>query len=671
MFRAKSILILLLFCQWLGLQGQNDALINEIKDKISKANDAQLFPLINNLAWEYRFAYPDSTIYYANQAYELGKAQFLKKGLAQSLNYIGVAYDKKGEPINAYEKFTAAFALAEKQKDSTQIAYSNNNLGRLLSDQGIHVKALDYFIKARKMFEFLKDSSGQAYVYQSIGRIFLAQNDFVKANQNFAKAYELRIALGNTRDIMAALLYLGDVSSESGAIDEALYYFKKADSVGRVINDRINLAEIHIFMAKNYLAKNMLDSAQLLSDQGLKVITSQNALRTLPEALLVRGEVMTALSRLAEAESFYRQALTIAEKTKELDVKLKAHYLLWKLAEAAGKKAEGIHHYNQYLIIQDSLKDLEVTRHLERLQFEIEIQNRDMQTQLIRAKDEAIIQRAQLQNIILSIATFFTVVVISILWRNNKKKQEVNKKLLDQNHKLEELNHVKDTLMSIVAHDLKSPINRISGLVNLIEMDKSADSTHQYIGIIKKTAQSGLSLIGDLLDLNATEEIKLKPVAKTFDLSKTIKESIEHYHEAINVKNISIEIKTERGCIVHSDISFVGRIVDNLLSNAIKFSPIKTKISLNFGSNEKEFFITVKDEGPGFSDKDKTQLYQKFKKLSAQPTAGESSNGLGLAIVKNLTDSLGGRIELKSEVGKGSEFTVTITHALVLAAEVI
>ena len=70
--------------------------------------------------------------------------------------------------------------------------------------------------------------------------------------------------------------------------------------------------------------------------------------------------------------------------------------------------------------------------------------------------------------------------------------------------------------------------------------------------------------------------------------------------------------------------------------------------------------IAVKDQGPGFSDKDKSYLFQKFKKLSARPTAGESSNGLGLAIVKTLVDRLKGRIDLVSEQGRGSQFIVNL-----------
>ena len=104
------------------------------------------------------------------------------------------------------------------------------------------------------------------------------------------------------------------------------------------------------------------------------------------------------------------------------------------------------------------------------------------------------------------------------------------------------------------------------------------------------------------------------------------------------------------------DKDYLNRIVDNLISNAIKFSKKNSSIEVSAGHSSSDFWISVKDYGPGFSENDKAHLFQKFKKLSARPTAGETSNGLGLAIVKTLVDRLKGKIELISEQGKGSEF---------------
>jgi signal transduction histidine kinase len=137
---------------------------------------------------------------------------------------------------------------------------------------------------------------------------------------------------------------------------------------------------------------------------------------------------------------------------------------------------------------------------------------------------------------------------------------------------------------------------------------------------------------------------------------------MESFQPAAEAKKIHLAITTVQNEDVSSDIDYLGRIVDNLISNAIKFSKHNSSVEIAAGKTDTAFWIRIKDQGPGFSEKDKQQLFQKFRKLSAQPTAGETSNGLGLAIVKTLVDRLNGEISLKSELKQGSEFVVEFPH---------
>jgi signal transduction histidine kinase len=110
------------------------------------------------------------------------------------------------------------------------------------------------------------------------------------------------------------------------------------------------------------------------------------------------------------------------------------------------------------------------------------------------------------------------------------------------------------------------------------------------------------------------------------------------------------------------------QVVENLLSNAIKFSPKNSGVTVAIErENENRaaeahpcIVITVADEGPGLSDEDKTKLFGKFARLSAQPTGGEHSTGLGLSIVKKLVEAMRGDIRCESELGKGARFIVRL-----------
>jgi signal transduction histidine kinase len=214
--------------------------------------------------------------------------------------------------------------------------------------------------------------------------------------------------------------------------------------------------------------------------------------------------------------------------------------------------------------------------------------------------------------------------------------------------------------MGIVAHDLKSPLNRIKGITQIMEAEQGmSDDQKMYVKLMTDATQSGLDLIKDLLDVHMLEE-NVEPSHTHFEVSSFLLEKISAFKPAAEAKNIHLEITRVESEKVILDDSYVGRIVDNILSNAIKFSPRDSAINVSAGKSDGHLWISIKDHGPGFSDKDKLQLFQKFKKLSARPTAGETSNGLGLAIVKTLVDRLKGRIELISSQGKGSEFIVRL-----------
>ena len=132
---------IILFLTFLGVSGlafaQNLQLIDSLKFELGAAEAQRRFDLLNDLAWEYRWAYPDSTIHYAKQASALGAVLNLSKSLAEPINFMGVAQNYKGNRLMAFEHYDQALTISMDQRDSLQIAHSNNNLGRLFFEQGL------------------------------------------------------------------------------------------------------------------------------------------------------------------------------------------------------------------------------------------------------------------------------------------------------------------------------------------------------------------------------------------------------------------------------------------------------------------------------------------------------------------------------------------------------
>lgn len=682
--KKTHALILLAIGLSFSAAAQNNHLIMELRKKVTTSQGVDKYNALNDLAWEYRTAYPDSTIFYSKQAFALGKSLQITKNLAEAPNFIGVAYNYKGDRIKAYESYDQAMSIASQHSDSAQIAYSNNNLGRLFFEQGILSRAYQYFIQAQAIFEDIDDASGQAYTYQSLARLYHSQNDNVKAENNFLKANRIRIQLGNTPDITSAFIQTGRFYQDMNEHEKALRFLLMADSTARTINDEINLAEIQMYIARSYMLDGSIEQAKKIGEEGLRVITQKNNVRLHASALNTMGQIEFAANNVAGAKRYFEQALAIASRTKELTAKMEAHYHLWKVNEREKNTTGTLENMNRYLVLRDSSKDLDLARQVERFQFEIEIERKERENELLKEKQgrqDLVIKQQRLQNTILIIVTAFISILGFVQWRNLKKRNEINEKLEQQNHfiqnqrqeivdqnerlsrhnhQLSDLNHEKDTLMGIVAHDLKSPLNRIKGLADIMELEGGLSPAQQnYVGMIKDATRSGLDLITDLLDVHMIEE-NVEPNYTQFDISAFILDKVNSFAPAAESKNIHLNIQRVESDVISCDADYLHRILDNLVSNAIKFSNPDATIEISAWRNKSMLTIGVKDHGPGFSEKDKAHLFQKFKKLSARPTAGESSNGLGLAIVKTLVDRLKGNIHLTSEQGKGSLFTVNL-----------
>lgn len=252
---------------------------------------------------------------------------------------------------------------------------------------------------------------------------------------------------------------------------------------------------------------------------------------------------------------------------------------------------------------------------------------------------------------------------------NNQLKIKFSKDIIkQQNKELEELIKEKNEILGIAAHDLKNPLTGIIGLSDIIKNynDKlSPEEILHYNDNISKAAKKMFSLISDILVANSYDNESLRVNNEEFDFVYISNEAFESFYFKAQEKSINLIIENElENLNINSDPKKLTNIIDNLLSNAIKFSPLNKSILIKTGLKEiddKQYaYFSIKDEGPGFTDDDKTKLFKKFTKLSATPTNDESSTGLGLSIVKKITECLSGNIVLESNQGEGAEFILTL-----------
>lgn len=428
------------------------------------------------------------------------------------------------------------------------------------------------------------------------------------------------------------------------------------------------------------MRQGRISEARNICEKGFAFIEKSANVRRLPEAHLLKGRIYLAGKKYGQARQQFSSALQLSKSSQQSVFQLESYYLLAQVSKMLNNRQEEIVNMNQCLILKDSIGDLELARKVEKLQFELQIESKEKENELLKlrqAQTETLVDRQRFVNVLAVFVIAFLSILAVLYWQIGKRRKMLNDKLATQNdqivshqheidiknealskrnQQLSDINHEKDTIMSIVAHDLKAPLNRISGLAYLLEKEGPLNVNQMtYIQMIRDSTKSGARLIADLLDAHAMEENSNAPSYQDFDLAKLLSDSILYFQVVALEKDIRLEKTLPSTALFTSDPSYINRIVENLVSNAIKFSKVGSSVFLECRIESKNAIIKVRDQRPGFTDTDRLSLYKKFKKLSAKPTSSESSNGLGLAIVKTLIDRLGGTIELISSEGKERE----------------
>jgi len=238
---------------------------------------------------------------------------------------------------------------------------------------------------------------------------------------------------------------------------------------------------------------------------------------------------------------------------------------------------------------------------------------------------------------------------------------ERTKELRSSNIRLTEANEQKSELLSMAAHDLKNPLQAIIGFSELISLrGDCSENIKKNSHLILEASRGMLETINNTLNTTVIREGKVTiSNEEKIDLTELSRLVVEIYSEFAKKKNQIVITRFWSDCFIRGEKERIKIVIENLLSNAIKYSPLNRNIILSVEKLGKNVVLSVKDEGSGFSEEDKKKMYEKFRRLSSKPTAGESSTGIGLSIVKRIVEMHRGKIWLESKAGEGSIFFVS------------
>jgi signal transduction histidine kinase len=253
---------------------------------------------------------------------------------------------------------------------------------------------------------------------------------------------------------------------------------------------------------------------------------------------------------------------------------------------------------------------------------------------------------------------------------NYKKLLDANEQIGKQKSELELLNNqlteakaTQDKFYSIIAHDLRNPLQFLLFSTEVLEVDyenMDEESKRSYIRKVYKTVQNTSDLLENLLQWSLSQYGKLECRPRPVRLFNPVHDIINFYQETAEKKKIDISHNIPENVNVFADEDMVRTILRNLVSNALKFTQADGKVELSCRESGKFIIISVNDTGLGIKRDQLLTLFKMGLNTSSSGTASEKGNGLGLILCKELVEKNGGELNVSSTPGKGSQFDFSL-----------
>jgi signal transduction histidine kinase len=604
---------------------------------------------MNALANYYRNHLPDSALFYAQQAQELSEKKGWLPGVAFALMLQGVVNRILGNYPLAMEQSQRAIQTYEKLSHYGGLGQTYNNLGLIYLKKEELDEAAAFFLNGIGYAQRAGNQESVSVMLNNLGLVAQNRQRYDSAIYFYRKSYKISLARHDSVVMANNLRNIGNSHRLAGRVDSALYYLPLARRIYQHTNNPISESVATLAIARLYFQQGQLEQSQRLADSVLAVVVKLRA----------------------------------KEPARD------AYQLTYEIQKRAGNVMAALQAFERAIAYKDSLFNEEKVKQLNNLQANFDLERAKRQNEILtqqKADDQFMMAIGWA-----SLATLL--LILGILWRNVTLKKRAlrqleskNKYIEDQNQELalqqeaiaatnqelrlryEELtkfHHEQEGLIGIVAHDLRSPLAQVRGLMQLLQLGGPlTEDQQQCLKIMDQATEGGMALIRDILYVSELETKQGQLHPETLAIHAWLGHFLGHYMPVAQKKGIQLLGQPIGSAFdLVTDQSYLRRILDNLVSNALKFSPLRAQVTVKWWAEAGRAYFSVRDQGPGLSDEDKARLFKKFQKLSARPTGDEDSTGLGLAIAKVLAERIGGQIEAISQVGHGAEFILSLPLA--------
>lgn len=615
----KTICRLVLYFVCIGqASAQNYATLKALQDELQTCqNPAACARVHIRLLKEYEVFNVEKSLFHGQKAWEEAAKDSAKQEMAEAAYRLGAVYqfDDK-DKVMATEWYLRALQLSEQTGDSIQLTDCYYNLGLLMSETGNPAKAFQYFNAAIEIANWRKDA---------------------------------------TMMVMAEVAYGNHLKDPK---EQIVHYLKALKASERLENDSASLAQAWSTMGAYYWRTKDYKSASIWYEKvfqflhGLPLDSKEHYLLEL---------YATACLRTGR----YDESIQVAGRIARLNNDPNSSD--WYALEGLKLLAEG-YYYNNYdslafwTIMQyaekkdtlhEQLNNSRAQRNVQMLETEYESHRQERAMELLQAKNDHERSVAYLLVFGLIICGF----LLAYLFRKTQIEH-------NQNKQLARLNQTKDKILSIISHDVRSPIQALQNIIALFEQGiATKEDVHTVTKQVSASVQSMAQGLDNLFYWAQSQQQELKSFPESFNLTELVITIVDLFSERLLKKEITVEHNLREPIFIYADILHTRLIVSNVLVNAIKFSPAKAIIKIHFSFDHAgNGILSVADSGKGIPEEDIVKIFDPAIRYTRPGTAGEPGSGLGLSLTRDLLHLDNNEITIISSPKKGTIINILFTR---------
>jgi signal transduction histidine kinase len=452
----------------------------------------------------------------------------------------------------------------------------------------------------------------------------------------------------NLNGISIVNSYLGNLYLDKNIKDSSIFYYRKSLQLSYQLKNEQRIIESLCNISNAYQTFNVPDSVIYFSTECLKYVTSNERIDYLRKCY---GNLAGAYEQINDSKNYlyyYNLYSTIDNqiKNKTLQQEIIQKNIFSRDLTIQKLKSN---------IMEDSLNlSIKLSR---QQQLEIDVLYKD---KLIKEKDIKLYnEKIAYENKTKSL--LFIIIVIIFIFLIITIKGYFNK--IKMNNELKKINATKDKFLSIISHDLKSPIRSLNSLTEMIfkKFDNmKEEKKKEILQIVSKESKKLYELLENLLNWSRSQRgtIEFKP--QEILVNDIINDNISLLEGVAKEKNIDLKSNLDKNIILNIDKNMISTVFRNLISNALKFTNENGKVHINYNEQKNYIILSVDDDGVGMSEESIKKLFKIESSFSTKGTKNESGTGLGLILCKDFITSHKGEIFVESKINEGTSFKIKI-----------